>query len=138
MAEKLYFSDEECRRVGFSPAMIFTLRKLAEFIDTQNRLAESEQAIVDANDAIDAANTDIGVLNTAVNSLDSRIDAYDALAPFVRQNQAAKPTYSAYAGQTVSVGYVQAEAQATDNAVKALGTAMASLLAALDTANVLS
>lgn len=124
MAEKLYFSDEECRRVGFSSAMVFTLRKLAEFVDAQTRIAESEAAIVVANDAIDAANTDIGVLNTAVNALDSRIDAYDALAPFVRQDQgaawaaasgtASRATYATYAGQTVA-GPTIAEVQAIDD-----------------------
>lgn len=32
----------------------------------------------------------------------------------------AKGAYAVYVGQTVSAGYVQAEAQATDNAIKAL------------------
>lgn len=43
----------------------------------------------------------------------------------------AKGAYAAYAGQTVSVGYVQAEAQTTDNAVKALAARVIALEAAL-------
>lgn len=51
----------------------------------------------------------------------------DADGRYVQQGQTAHPSYSAYAGQTVSAAYVQAEAQATDNAVKALGTAVAAI-----------
>lgn len=145
MSTKLYFSDQECRSAGFSSAMINTLRKIAEFVDTQTQLADA-QATLDAalididnnGDAISDANTDILVLNAAVNALDARIDAYDALDPFVRQDQAARPAYSTYAGQTVSAAYVQAEAQATDNAVKALATSYATLLTRLDTVNLLT
>jgi hypothetical protein len=135
---KLYFSDDECRRAGFSVPMVETLRKIAEFVDTQAQLAAAQADIASQGDAIDDANTDITAANAAINALDVRIDAYDGLAPFVRQDQAARPAYSAYAGQTVSVGYVQAEAQATDNAVKALATSYALLLTRLDTVNLLT
>lgn len=43
----------------------------------------------------------------------------------------AKGAYAAYAGQTVSAAYVQAEAQATDDAVKALAARVIALEAAL-------
>jgi hypothetical protein len=135
---RLYFNDEECRRAGFSGPMIETLRRLAEFVETQTALAEAQAELADQGDAIDDANTDIATANTAINALDSRIDAYDALAPFVRQNQAANPVYIAYAGQNVSAAYVEGEAQATDDAVKALAAAFATLLTRLDTVNLLT
>lgn len=134
---RLYFDEREMRAV-FSEPMIRTLRKLTEFVEAQEAIAEA-QADIEANgDAIDDANTDITAANAAINALDGRIDAYDALAPFVRQNQAARPSYTPYAGQAVSVGYVQAEAQATDNAVLALSTAFDTLLTRLDTVNLLT
>lgn len=133
-----YFPRSEFQRLGFSEPAIRVLEKIAEFIQTQSDLAAAQQAIANQGDAIDEANTDITALNAAVNGLDNRIDAYDALAPFVRQNQAARPSYTTYAGQTVSVGYVQAEAQATDDAVKALATSYATLLTRLDTVNLLT
>ncbi len=135
---RLYLDERELRAVGLSEPMIRTLRKLAEFVETQEELAAAQAAIIDNGDAIDAANTDITAANSAINALDTRIDAYDALAPFVRQNQAANPAYSAYAGQDVSAAYVEAEAQATDDAIKALATAFATLLTRLDTVNLLT
>lgn len=145
MSEKLFFSDRECLKAGFSPAMTNTLRKIAEFVDTQARVAEAEAALAAAEDAIiangdaiDATNTDITAANAAINALDVRIDTYDALAPFVRQNQAARPAYTPYAGQNVSAAYVEAEAQATDDAVLALGAAFDTLLTRLDTVNLLT
>lgn len=44
-----------------------------------------------------------------------------------------RAAYAAYAGQTVSVAYVQAEAQATDDAVKLLSQTVAALLTDLRT-----
>lgn len=135
---RLYMDERELRAVGLSEPMIRTLRKLAEFVQTQEELAAAQAAIVVNGDAIDAANTDITAANAAINALDVRIDAYDALAPFVRQDQAARPSYTPYAGQNVSVGYVEAEAQATDDAVTALSTAFNTLLTQLDTVNLLT
>ena len=135
---RLYLDERKLRTIGFDEAMIRTLRKLTEFVEAQEALEEAQADLADQGDAIDDANTDIAANNAAINALDVRIDAYDALAPFVRQNQAANPTYAGYAGQTVSVGYVQAEAQATDDAVKALATSYATLLTRLDTVNLLT
>jgi hypothetical protein len=125
-------------KLGLSEPAVRILEKIALFIDAQADIAAAQDDLIAQGDAIDDANTDITALNGAVNTLDGRIDAYDALAPFVRQNQAANPAYSTYAGQTVSVGYVQAEAQATDDAVKALATSYATLLTSLDTVNLLT
>jgi chromosome segregation ATPase len=135
---RLYLDERKLREVGFDEPMIRTLRKLTEFVEAQEALEEAQADIADQGDAIDDANTDITAANAAINALDTRIDAYDALAPFVRQNQAANPAYTPYAGQNVSVGYVEAEAQATDDAVLALSTAFNTLLTRLDTVNLLT
>lgn len=149
---KLYLSTQELRAAGFSEPMVRTFQKLAEFVDQQAALAVA-QAGVDANadsitdlaandvaldTRIDTLTTRANTADTALASLDTRIDAYDALAPFVRQDQAAAPAYTPYAGQTVSAAYVQAEAQATDDAVKALGAVVDDLKTAIQTANVLT
>ena len=138
MAAKLYLDETNLRAAGVSEPNINTLRTLTQFVDTQNQLAEAQAELADQGDAIDDANTDIATANTAINALDARIDAYDALAPFVQQNQAARPSYTPYAGQNVSAAYVEAEAQAIDDAVLALSTAFDTLLTRLDTVNLLT
>ena len=138
MAEKLFLDEANLRQSGVSEVNIRTLRSLTAFVDTQNQLADAQTELAAQGDAIDDANADITVANAAINALDGRIDAYDALAPFVRQNQAARPSYTPYAGQTISVLYTQTEAQATDDAVLALSTAFDTLLTRLDTVNLLT
>lgn len=138
MAERLYLDESNLRDMGWNEPNIRLLRKITEFIDTQTRLGTAEAAIVTQGTAIDAANTDIATANTAINALDGRIDAYDALAPFVRQDQAAAPAFTPYAGQTVSNPPTQAETQAIDNAAVALGVAVDALKTALQTAQVLT
>ena len=133
-----YFPRQEFQRLGFSEPAIRVLEQIAEFLDAQAAIAAAEETIADQGTAIDEANTDILANNAAINALDVRIDAYDALAPFVRQNQAARPSYTPYAGQDVSAAYAEAEAQATDDAVKALATAFDTLLTRLDTVNLLT
>lgn len=134
-----WFPRNELRdKLGLSEPAVRALEKIAEFIEAQADIEAAQTAIASQGDAIDAANTDIVAANAAINTLDGRIDAYDALAPFVRQNQAARVTFTPYAGQTVSAGYVQAEAQATDDAVKALATVVDTLQTRLDTVNLLT
>jgi hypothetical protein len=106
---RLYLDERKLRTIGFDEAMIRTLRKLTEFVEAQEALEEAQADLADQGDAIDDANTDIAANNAAIN-----------------------------AGQTVSVGYVQAEAQATDDAIKALATSYATLLTRLDTVNLLT
>lgn len=138
MAEKLYLDEANLRAAGVSETNIFTLRALTAFVDTQNQLAEAQSSIdANADDIADLAANDV-ILAAADAALDARIDAYDALAPFVRQNQAARPSYTVYGGQTVSVIYTQAEAQQTDDKLKALSTAFDTLLSRLDTVNLLT
>jgi len=65
--------------------------------------------------------TDRGIGVGSASTIPTRADAD---ARYVKQGQAARPSYSPYGGQAVSAAYVQSEAQATDNAVKALATAV--------------
>lgn len=133
-----YFPRAEFQRIGLSEVAIRALEKIADFVQTQQELAAAQADIVANGDAIDAANTDITAANAAINALDARIDAYDALDPFVRQDQAARPSYTAYAGQNVSVGYVEAEVQQIDDKLVLLSTAFDTLLTRLDTVNLLT
>lgn len=96
----------------------------------------ADLATVSADTATNTASLAAAAVSLA--SLDARLDAYDALAPYVRQDQIAAPSYTAYAGQTVSNPPTQAEMQSLDNAVKALSLALIDLRSALQTANVLT
>jgi hypothetical protein len=60
----------------------------------------------------------------------------DADGRYVQQKKAAAPVYTAYSGQTVGAVYSQAQAQATDDAVKALAAIVASLITTLKSAPV--
>lgn len=121
---RLYVDVNELRRNGWSEPMIRTFQTVAEFVSVQRELEQAQD--------------DISGNSSAISSLDSRLDAYDALAPFVRQDRAAAPAYTPYVGQDVSAAYVEVEAQATDDAVFALGAVVGSLITALQTAKVLT
>jgi hypothetical protein len=138
MTAKSYFSDQECRDVGFSEPMIRTLKQLADFVNTQADLEAAQAAIAATDATVVTLDGTIAAADAAITALDGRIDAYDALAPFVRQDQGAawtaatgteaRTALAAYAGQTISAAYVQAEVQAIDDAVKALGQHVAALI----------
>ena len=138
MSLRDFFPEIELQQMGFSPQAIAFFRKQANVTDTLTRLSETEASLTTQGDAIDAANTDITALNTAVNGLDTRIDAYDALAPFVRQDQttawsaatgtAARTALASYAGQVVSNPPTQAEMQALDDAAKAISQHVVALI----------
>lgn len=138
MAVKLYLDEQNLRGAGVSEENIRTLRSLTAFVDTQNQLSEAQEELADQGDAIDDANTDIAAANAAINGLDARIDAYDALAPFVRQNQAARPAHTPFAGVTASNPPTQAEVQAISDALVSQSTTIAGLLTATDTVNLLT
>lgn len=55
----------------------------------------------------------------------------DADARYVGRDGAAAPAYSAYGGQTVGAAYAQAQAQTTDDAVKAASAAVVALITEL-------
>jgi hypothetical protein len=138
VAAKLYLDEQNLRTSGVSEENIRTLRSLTAFVDTQNQLAEAQQDLADQGDAIDDANTDIATANGAINALDSRIDAYDALAPFVRQNQAANPSHTPFGTFSASNPPTQAEVQSIIDALVSQSATMATLLTRLDTVNLLT
>lgn len=134
----LFLPERELREKGFSEPLIATLRKLTKFV-------EAQEAIAAAEGAIDAAEADIATLTTAVNAnttkntaQDGRLDTLEAAGPYVEQDQAAAPSYTAFAGQTITDPPTQAEVQAIDDGLATLGTAMEDLISALQTANVLT
>jgi hypothetical protein len=138
MTVKSFFSDEECRQVGFSEPMIRTLKQIADFVDTVTRVADAEaaQALTDA--AVTAIQEDQEDQNLTLATLDTRIDHFEALEPLVRQDQgaawtaatgtASRAALASYAGQTVSATPTQAEVQAIDDAVKAISQAVVALI----------
>lgn len=138
MAVRSFFSDQECRDAGFSEPMIRTLKKVAEFVDTQAQLEETQGDVVVLDGSLATAEAAITALQAADVVLDGRIDAYDALAPFVRQDQTAawtaatgteaRTALAAYAGQTISNPPTQAEVQTLDDAVKAIGQHLVALI----------
>lgn len=128
---KLFFREQELRDLGLSEPMIATFRKLTEFVQAQQDLAE-------ARTDIDAQADSIADLVANDTALDARIDAYDALAPFVRQNQAARPAHTPFAGVTASNPPTQAEVQAVSDALVSQSTTIAGLLTATDTVNLLT
>lgn len=135
---RLYLNERLLKSIGLDEATVSTLRKLTEFVETQEAIAAAEALLASQGDAIDDANTDIATANTAINALDARIDAYDALAPFVRQNQAANPSHTPFAGVTASNPPTQAEVQAISDALVSQSTTIATLLTRLDTVNLLT
>jgi hypothetical protein len=135
---RLYLDERKLREIGLDEPMIRTLRKLTEFVEAQEALEAAQADIADQGDAIDDANTDILANNAAINALDTRIDAYDALAPFVRQNQAARPAHTPFAGVTASNPPTQAEVQSISDALASQSTTIAGLLTATDTVNLLT
>lgn len=135
---RLYLDERRLREIGFDEPMIRTLRKLTEFVEAQEAIEAAEAELASQGDAIDDANTDIAAANAAINTLDGRIDAYDALAPFVRQNQAANPAHTPFAGVTASNPPTQAEVQSISDALVSQSATMATLLTRLDTVNLLT
>lgn len=121
----------ELRAMGFSEAAIRKLEQLSDFADAVTRLATAEETLVATNTAVDALQEEQEDQNLSLTSLDARIDVFEALDPFVRQDQTAawtaatgteaRTALASYAGQTVSNPPTQVEMQALDDAVKAIG-----------------
>lgn len=80
--------------------------------------------------------------NATIAELQEVVDAVTLLAAdlagYVAKDQEAAPTYTPYAGQVVSAVPTQAEVQAIDDAVVTLAAAVADLITALQTADVLT
>jgi hypothetical protein len=148
MAERLYLDERELQRIGLSEPNIRTIRKLAEFVDTQTRLAEAEEAAEALDATVVALDGSVAAVEAAVLALDARIDAYDALDPFVRQDQTAawadstgtgsRATFATFAGQAVSNPPTQAEAQAIDDHLVIISRRLGQLINDLRTVSVLT
>jgi hypothetical protein len=90
----------------------------------------------------------LAAASVSLTSLDARIDAYDALAPFVRQDQTAawvdptgtlaRTTFAAVSSFTVSNPPTQAEVQAIADHVVILSQRLAALVTDLRGNNVLT
>jgi hypothetical protein len=125
-----YFPRQEFRKVFSEPA-VKVLEQLVDLADTIARVGGVEAAV----DAISEEQED---QNLSLTSLDTRIDAFEALAPFVRQDQTAawtaatgteaRTALAAYAGQTISNPPTQAEVQTLDDAVKAISQHLVALI----------
>ncbi len=131
MAAKLFLNEQELRNLGVGEPNIATLRKLVQQANVQSQI---DAATADIN----ANASSIAELNANDAVLDGRLDTLEANGPYVKQNLHAAPAFTPYAGQTVSAAYVQAEAQATDDAAKANSIAIAAIITALQAANVLT
>lgn len=77
--------------------------------------------------AVDAAS----IAGNGLSGTGSVLDALQDTGWTTSTGTPAKGAYVAYAGQTISVGFVQAEAQTTDDGVKALAARVIALEAAL-------
>jgi hypothetical protein len=67
MTVRTFFSDEECRRAGFSEPMVRTLRNVAAFVDTLSRVATTETdvtALQDGKQPLDATLTALAGLDS--------------------------------------------------------------------------
>lgn len=95
-------------------------------------------AAIQAVAASTAANTAQLAANAAQATASGALTPAAAALVYVAKNGAARPAYAAYGGQTLGATYSQTAAQATDDAVKALGTIVVSLMSALNTAKVLT
>ena len=126
------------------------IRRLGDVFKT---ITDAVNGIITAQNAADAAAADAaaaqGAADGAQTTADQGVtdaataqataDAAQALAATAVQQDvglpwidatgtASRALYTSYAGQTVSAAYVQAEAQVTDNAVKALSQGFVALV----------
>lgn len=135
---KSFFSEQECRNVGFSEPMIRTLKQLADFVNTQAELVAAQAAIAATDATVVTLDGTIAAADAAITVLDSRVDAYDALAPFVRQDQGpawtapaatvSRGALAAYTAPTISNPPTQGEVQAIATQLAAVTGAVAGVI----------
>lgn len=138
MAGETPFVRQDLARFGIPERTIRILERAALIVSAIERITGTETDLETVNGQIDTINESIEDANLSLTSLDTRLDAIEALQPFVRQDQGAawaaatgteaRTALASYAGQTVSAAYVQAEAQATDDAVKAISQHVVALI----------
>lgn len=105
---------------------------IADLTTTTTNLTTTQADLVTTQADLTAAVADLTAAQADITAIQGD------LTTFVLKDQAAFPTYTAYAGQTVSNPPTQAEMQALDDAVVTLATAFTSLKTALQTADVLT
>lgn len=105
---------------------------IAQLTATQADLAATQTDLAATQSDLSVAVADIAAAQTAITGITSDLTNY------VLKDQTAAPVYSAYAGQTVSNPPTQGEVQDLDDAVVALSAAVVGLIAALNTADVLT
>lgn len=142
---KLYLDERRLREIGFDEPMIVTFRTLTDFVNTQNELAAAQADIATAQadlttqeGQLTAAEASIETLTAESNSQDARLDALEAAGPYVVEGQEAAPSYSTFAGQTITDPPTQAEVQAIDDGLAAASTALDSVITKLQSASVFS
>lgn len=133
-----YFSDQECRDIGFSPPMIETLKKAALIVDAIQNLTQTQTDVNTVNGQVAVLDADLTTTAALAVSNEGRLDAIEALEPFVQQDQtaawtaatgtAARTALASYGGQTVSNPPTQAEMQTLDDAVKAISQHLVALI----------
>lgn len=136
-----YFIRPDLQRLGLPDRTIRVLEKAAQLTDAIDRIGTVETAVEELNEDVEDA-------NLSLTSLDARLDVFEALDPFVRQDQtpawtdasgtAARTALASYAGQTVSNPPTQAEMQALDDAVKAISQHLVALINDLKSVSVLT
>jgi len=129
---------------GGVPSQAFQIwwQRFAEQIETQLDAINGNAA------DILAIGGDLSAVDVSLASLDARIDAYDALAPFVREDQTpawadptgtlARTTFAAASSFTVSATPTQAEVQAIADHLVLVSQRLAAVLTDLRANNVLT
>lgn len=135
MTRRLYLDEPQLAAIGFDQAMIATLRKLSEFVALVDRQTATAEDVEDAGASIVALQA---AMTTAQGDIDDLEDGTTVIPTYVQKDQQTAPSFTPYAGQDVSAAYVEAEAQATDDAVAALASTVDDLITALQAADVLT
>jgi hypothetical protein len=131
MSQRDFSIRPDLQRLGVPERTIRVLEKAAELTQLIQDAADLQSAVEDISEEQEDQ-------NISLISLDARLDVFEALDPFVRQDQTAawtaatgteaRTALAAYAGQTISNPPTQAEVQTLDDAVKAIGQHLVALI----------
>lgn len=133
-----YAIRHDLKEIGLPERTVRVLEKAAQLVDLieeQAALTDSVTAINTAVDALQEADEDAAL---SLASLDTRIDHFEALEPFVRQDQgaawtapaatAARTALPAYSAAVISNPPTQAEVQAISTQLAAVTAALAGVI----------
>jgi hypothetical protein len=122
---------QDLLKLGLPDRTIRVLEKAAQLV----QLIEDQAALTAAVETITEEQED---QNLSLVSLDARLDVFEALDPFVQQDQTAvwaaatgteaRTALASYAGQTISNPPTQVEVQALDDAAKAISQHLVALI----------